>query len=232
MLDDYTTRGMIIRAAFRLAELRGWRRLGLDDIAREAGLSLADVRGEFDSKNAILEAFVQEVDRAVLKRSEPDPDEPARDRIFDVMMTRFEILTPYKAALRRIAAETRSRPGAMVRLTCLSLRSQYWMLLAAGIAADAPGASLKVPGLLAVYARAAGVWLDDDDPGHGRTMAAVDRELRRGERWLTRLDRFGADAIRLACSLVPRRRRRRAGPDDAPDAQPGPEPTVEEPRAG
>lgn len=230
MLDDYTTRGMIIRAALRLAERKGWRRLGLDDIALEAGLSLADVRGEFDSKSAILEAFVQEVDRAVLKRSEPDPDEPARDRIFDVLMTRFEILTPYKAALRRIASETRCRPGSMARLTCLSLRSQYWMLLAAGIGADTPGASLRVPGLLAVYARAAAVWLDDDDPGNGRTMAALDRELRRGERWLTRLDTFGADAIRLACRFMPRRRG--AGRDDGRGAQPNAGPAAEEPRAG
>ncbi|MCG8561896.1 MAG: TetR/AcrR family transcriptional regulator [Hyphomicrobiales bacterium] len=230
MLDDYTTRGMIVRAALRLAEQKGWRRLGLDDIAREAGLALADVRAEFDSKGAILEAFMQEVDRAVLKASDPDPDEPARDRIFDVLMTRFEVLAPYKAALRRIAREAQYRPGSMAYLTCLSLRSQYWMLLAAGIGVDAPGASLKVPGLLAVYGRAAAVWLDDDDPGHGRTMAALDRELRRGERWLTRLDTFGADAIRLACRFVPRRRRPRA--DEGPVVQPVPGPTAEEPRAG
>lgn len=231
MLDDDTKRGRIIRAALKLAAETGWRRLGLHDVAREADVTLADIRGRFESKTAILEAFTEEVDREVLKTAEPDPDQPARDRIFDVVMTRFDVLAPYKEALRRIAHDTRAAPGAAAQLARASLRSQSWMLAAAGIEATGPLARARAPGLLCVYARVMGVWLDDDDPGHGRTMAALDRELRSGERWLRRLDTVCSDLGRLACSLLPRRRRYE--PDVAmPPAETDLGPGAEQPGVG
>jgi hypothetical protein len=60
----------------------------------------------------------------------------------------------------------------------------YWMLEAAGIGTDGATGGLRVAGLAAVYASVFRVWLEDDDPGHARTMAALDRRLRRGERSL------------------------------------------------
>ena len=55
------------------------------------------------------------------------------------------------------------------------------MLAAAGIDGEGCRGLLRVQGLLAIYARVFPVWLDDDDPGLARTMAALDRRLRRGE---------------------------------------------------
>ena len=39
--------------------------------------------------------------------------EPARERIFDVMMRRIDALTPYKAALRRMTAGPTIRPAGV-----------------------------------------------------------------------------------------------------------------------
>ena len=41
---------------------------------------------------------------------------------------------------------------------------------------------MRVAGLGMIYASVFGIWLEDDDPGLARTMAALDRRLRRGER--------------------------------------------------
>jgi hypothetical protein len=45
------------------------------------------------------------------------------------------------------------------------------------------------------------VWLKDDDPGLARTLAALDRELARGQRW--------AGFLEDMCRFAPRCRRRR-----------------------
>ena len=62
------------------------------------------------------------------------------------------------------------------------------MLHAAGIGTDGVEGGLKVAGLASVYASVFRTWLDDDDPGLARTMAALDRRLRRGERTYARIE--------------------------------------------
>ena len=68
-------------------------RIGLAEIAERAGVSLAELRGEFGSPLAILAAHVKELDRKVLAEVDPDMDEESpRERLFDVLMRRLELL--------------------------------------------------------------------------------------------------------------------------------------------
>ena len=62
------------------------------------------------------------------------------------------------------------------------------MLAAAGISTEGPLGRLKLQGAVIVFANTLETWLDDDDPTLARTMARLDRELRRGERVLERAD--------------------------------------------
>ena len=82
-----------------------------------------------------------------------------------------------------------------------------WMLTAADINAGGPGGALRAQGLALLYASALRTWVDDDDPGLARTMAALDRELARGGRWAGLLDTL--------CRFAPSRYgpRRRSRPD-------------------
>jgi hypothetical protein len=73
----------------------------------------------------------------------------------------------------------------------------HWMLEAAGIGTEGATGGLRVTGLAAVYASVFSIWLEDDDPGHARTMAALDRRLRRGERSLRNVEQVGSVMQRL-----------------------------------
>ncbi|MEE3092498.1 MAG: TetR family transcriptional regulator, partial [Pseudomonadota bacterium] len=53
-----------------------------------------------------------------------------------------------------------------------------------------PFGLLRAKGLLAVWLITERVWLGDDSPDLGPTMAALDRNLRRAEKFATQLDRF------------------------------------------
>ena len=69
--------------------------IGLADIAARADVSLAELRGEFGSPLAILAAHVKELDRQVLAGIDHDLDEESpRERLFDVLMRRIELLAP------------------------------------------------------------------------------------------------------------------------------------------
>ena len=133
MFDEFSKRSKAVRAALELAQQRDWGDITLGDIARQAGLDLADLRREFACKSDILRAFQAEVDAEVLaKAKQAGPDGSVRDRLFDIIMTRFEVMGPYKPALKRIACYLRCRPGEASLIACSTLASQYWMLAGAG----------------------------------------------------------------------------------------------------
>lgn len=206
MLDLTSDRGKIVDAALRLAGEHGWRKLSMDRIAVAAGVSLAKLRQEFRSKAHILAGFTRAVDDGVLGKLTPADLETAhRDRLFDVIMTRFELMTPYKSGLRRVREDLQYRPGESLAQFGVAARSNYWMLAAAGVDAEGSRGFLRLPGLMAIYARVFDIWLEDSDPGLARTMAALDSRLRRGERFMQRLDDICATAERFCAGFAPSR---------------------------
>jgi ubiquinone biosynthesis protein COQ9 len=220
MFDDFSKRSKAVRAALDLAKERSWGEVTLADIAQAAGLDLSDLRREFSCKSDIVRAFQREVDAELLAKVKPAGEgQSPRDRLFDIVMTRFELMQPYKPALKRIAAYLSWRPGESAALACSSLASQYWMLAGAGTKLDGPGGAVRVAGLASVYGKVFQVWLDDPSPSLDKTMAALDQRLARGERMLSAVDRACEDLCRLACAFVPRGWKR-AEPASEPPPQP------------
>ncbi len=228
MLDRSTPKGRLVEAAMKLAEARAWGDVALMDIAREAGLTLLDLKGEVSSKDDIVAAFGRAVDDEVLRRSQPQAGgagstaEPARDRVFGVIMTRFDVLQPYRTALRSILKDAGPAGAAMAMRRML--RSQHWMLAAAGIPTDSVGGAVRVAGLAAVYAEVFRTWLGDEDPGMAKTMAVLDNRLRNGERWLRSFDDLQSGMQRMRTSMSgfkgfdskAWRERQRPGQEDRP----------------
>jgi AcrR family transcriptional regulator len=211
--DTPSKRDAVIDALMRLAAERPWRDIEVTDIAEAAGMTLAEFRDLFPSKGAVLAAFSRRIDRQVLETPSDDlAGEPARERVFDVMMRRIDALTPYRAALRRIAFGLRQDPLALAALNRVALNSQRFMLAAAGISTEGRHGFLKLQGAVIVFSNTLETWFEDDDPTLARTMARLDRELRRGERVLERaedLRRFTAPFRVLGQALLDRGSRRR-----------------------
>lgn len=194
MLDKFSPKGRILAAALDCAAAKSWDEVTLLDIAEAAKLPLAELRNELGSKTEILAGLMRAVDDEVLKRAPKRTEgQGARDALFDIVMIRFDVLTPYRAALKSIYASGPADP-ALARPV---LSSMHWMLEASGIGTDGASGSLRVTGLAAVYASVFRTWLEDDDPGHARTMAALDRRLRRAERTLRNVEDVGSILHRL-----------------------------------
>ena len=135
MIDTTQPLGRAVAAALRLAEKKSWAQISLLDIADEAGLTLVELSRHVSSKTAVLRAFARLVDDEVLRKAERrEPEESLRERLFDVVMTRFETMAPYRAGLKRIAAEAAFAPELVPSV----MTSQAWMLVAAGYSGGRP----------------------------------------------------------------------------------------------
>jgi AcrR family transcriptional regulator len=183
-----TPREKIIAAFMALLAEKSIETIGLAEIAERSGVSLADLRGEFSSPIAILAAQVKELDRQVLAGSDPDMDEEdARERLFDVLMRRLELLAPHKEAVRSLMRSARRDPPLALALNAMTVRSQQWMLTAAGIGASGPKGMVRAQGTALLFANVLRTWVDDDDD-QTRTLAALDNQLARGQRFAGMLD--------------------------------------------
>lgn len=205
-----TEREKIIAAFLALLADKSFEAIGLSDIAERAGVTLAQLRAEFSSTLAVLAAFIKATDRAVLAEDLSEmAEEPARERLFDVLMRRLEVLTPHRDAIRSLIGSARRDPPLAFALNALAVRSQQWMLTAAGIGAAGPRGAIRAQGLALLFASVLRTWIHDDDPGLARTMAALDRALARGQRFAGLLDDLYAISLRICRQGSIRRRRRR-----------------------
>jgi len=200
-------RDKAVDALMALLAEHSFEEIGLAEVAGRAGLKLSQLRAEFGSTLAILAAHIKDIDRIVLGGGDGDvAEESPRDRLFDVLMRRIEALEPYKESTRSLLRSARRNPGLAFALNAMAVRSQHWMLEAAGIGAHGPKGALRAQGAALLFARALAVWLNEDEEGHDRTMAALDRGLASAERWSGFLDDLMC--IPAAICRGPRRRHR------------------------
>jgi AcrR family transcriptional regulator len=213
-------RDRLVDAFLALLAEQPFERIGLGDVARRAGLTLSQLRQEFSSVMAILPAHVKRVDAQVLEGDTADmADETPREKLFDLLMRRLEILAPHKAAMRSLMRSAARNPGLALALNGLAVRSQQWMLTAADIGTSGPKGMMRAQAMAVLFACVMRVWVNDEDPGLARTMAALDRELARAGRWSGFLDDLCA-IPEAACRARDRFRARRRGARDRDDEEP------------
>jgi ubiquinone biosynthesis protein COQ9 len=186
------------KAALREALLKmvaagGWRDLSYADIAKDAGLSLAAAYEAYPSKGAILTGIGRDIDARLFASLEDDPlDGSPKDRLFDLLMRRFDALNDHREAYAALAWEL---PRTPVEAGCLALqlrRSLANMLEAAGLSASGLRGAFRIEGLGALYACALRVWLKDETADLSKTMAELDKRLGQVERCINMTRRKAA----------------------------------------
>jgi AcrR family transcriptional regulator len=166
------------RALLALAVDRPWRLISLRDIAEAADIPFTELYARTPSKTALLARLSAGLDEAALATAaNQSPD--AHDRLFDAVMARLEAMEPDREALIAIAREAGS--AAIVPHFPATARA---ILEAAGVDAS----PVRLAAMIAVWARVAQVWRDDEG-ALNRTMAEIDKRLKEMRR---RLGRVGA----------------------------------------
>ena len=169
----------LINAAMILAARRRWRDINMADIASEAKIPVADALSHSRSKVAILGALGRHIDRVVLNDLHMDPDigDSPKDRLFELMMRRFDAMADYRSGLASVNADLDFNPIAAVRRVCRIKNTMTLTLEAAGISAAGPCGLLRQQGLGAIYIYCLSVWFNDETDDMSATMAALDRAL-------------------------------------------------------
>ena len=156
-------------------------------------LGVAELYALFPDKVSLAAAFMARIDAEVLEGTQPslDPDETARDRLFDVMMRRYDALRPHRAALRAIRRAgmrdpmlTMSAGAGPATLDAGDARSR-----GDRFRARLSGAA-RQNGLIAIHYAVSRVFDKDESQDLSATMAALDRRLKMAEKWAEVFERY------------------------------------------
>lgn len=151
-------------------------------VAERAEVPLSEVYREFPSQDRLLAALSRRIDEAMLEADRAELAElPPRDRVFELIMHRFEAMQPFRGGLERLARAARRDPALLLGTACRLERSLIWLQTAAGLDASGLRARLARRALSLVYLRALQVWFDDPGLDMAKTMAELDKLLRRAE---------------------------------------------------
>lgn len=160
----------------------GWRGFSFHELANRAEMTLAEMRQTFRGKAAILDALSLRLDDAMLA---VDRDElaglPPRDRVFELIMSRLEAMAPFRAGLVRLSKEVRRDPELALIIGCRLDQSMAWLQDAAGFRSGGLRSKLRRHLLTGIYLKTLNAWAGDDSVDLAKTMAALDKDLRRIE---------------------------------------------------
>jgi AcrR family transcriptional regulator len=171
------------QALLHLVETQGWTDLSFAEIAERAGVPIAEAHRIYPSKTAVLVGLSRAIDERVLNSLGSDPLEGTpKDRLFDIVMRRFDVLKSDREAYRRLMRQLPATPDSFAALLCQLRRSLTLTLEAAGISAGGLKGALRLKGLLAIYLAGLRVFAQDESDDLAKTMAEVDKRLGQAEK--------------------------------------------------
>lgn len=193
MMLDPTLRRDLARAALTLAATTPWRDITLAALADAASRPLADLYGAslWEAVDCAEEAF----DRAIADGSAAlDPQQSVRDRLFDLIMKRFEAMEPHRKAVMGMEYGVDRDPTLLASQHQRHVRCARWVLALAGLEADGVTGQARAQGLGVIIGQARAAWRGDVDGDFAKTMASLDKNLRRAEEMFGRWAGFEAKA--------------------------------------
>jgi ubiquinone biosynthesis protein COQ9 len=185
--DVSETLTKLAQSALDMAAEAPWQDLTLADIGSACDVTLANCARLGITKADIAGQIDHDLDQTMLA-SQPtiDKTQGVRDRLFDVLMGRFDGMEENRASWVSILAGEKFDVLSQFARRARRARTGAWALEASGVtASDMRGAGRAI-GIARILRLVEKAWVDDG-PDLAKTMARLDQELRKGEEWVERL---------------------------------------------
>lgn len=179
-LQDITAfKNNVVEAALELAASKSWDDVSMYAIARQADVDNDDLTALFEDKEDILAAYAAQVDKRVdaAFQGEDTAQDSERDRLFDVLMERFDILNENREAVTSILNTITLDPKQGIDSLPHLCKSMRRMANTAGITLCGLRGAIKITALTILYLKLLRDWVKDDSPDMAATMAGLDKAL-------------------------------------------------------
>ena len=171
-------RDNIINTTLRLTSQNGWKGFSMLDIAKGCDMPFAELLEWFSDKTDVLIAYGRSVDlQACSDVRDVDVSLAVKDRVFEILMARFDVISDNKDAVTSILKDLKCDPVSAFTTFPHLTHSMRVMLEHGGVRVSGVRGSLWVYALAVCYISTLRVWVNDDSVDLSKTMAALDKNL-------------------------------------------------------
>jgi AcrR family transcriptional regulator len=176
--DILDLKRQVIQASLDLAKDVNWADITMADIAQEAKIESSILTALFEDKSTILSAYARQIDlRLEDEFKGQGGDESTRDRLFDIVMERFDILNENRLSIISILNAITLQPYEALSSLPFLCRSSETMLGLAGYKTNGWKGCALITAFAIGYIKILRDWVNDDTPDMAATMASVDKAL-------------------------------------------------------
>ncbi|MCS7268637.1 MAG: hypothetical protein N2038_02330 [Geminicoccaceae bacterium] len=168
----------LLLEAWKLVAEKGWRGFSPIELARRTGRPLPEIYAVFTEPRDLLRALGHRLDAAMLDVPLAELERlSVRERLFELLMRRFEAMRPFRDGLAAAGREVWCDPALLCGTIANLERGSYWLLEASEAGLSGIWARLGRCALQIAYVRVFRVFLEDDTADLSRTMAELDKRL-------------------------------------------------------
>ena len=174
----------IIEESFLFIGKIGWKEFSIERFAEENNYKTSEVKNFIGNKNDLLIEFSKMIDEKVELNIniEEFENSDVKDNIFELIMMRFDAMTPFKGGLKKIINEIKS-PIILKEISQNILVSMDFYLEFSNAYDDTIFDVIKKKSLFLIYSYCFKVWLNDDSKELSKTMSELDRLLNYAEKF-------------------------------------------------
>ena len=174
----------IIEESFFFIEKIGWEEFSMERFAAENKYKTSEIKNLISNKNDLLIEFSKMIDEKVELNIDIEEFEntDVKDNIFELIMMRFDALTPFKGGLKKIIYEIKS-PIILKEISQNILVSMDFYLEFSNAYDHTIFDVIKKKSLFLIYSYCFKAWLNDDSKELSKTMSELDRLLNYAEKF-------------------------------------------------
>lgn len=162
-----------------LAE-KGWSGLTKAQLQKSKHISVDEAEALSQAPEQVIALISQYVTEITLNSFDAEVTETEREALFELFMTRFEVMQDNREAFCAIHRAARENP-CLLRVLLCELRKMVPNLVRQAL----PDFKMTLPqvlGLMGIYMVCVYVWVTDESADLSATMAALDKNLGMAER--------------------------------------------------
>lgn len=165
----------IAKCSLAILKTKLWENISIKEIKKKSKVINFDkiVKNKIDILNLINSYF----DYNLTLKCKKIETSNSRDMLFEIIMTRFDILQLYRKEVLSIFSYFKKRPNYLLFFLPNLLDSIILMLSFAKISIKGIKGQIKIKGMMIIYISIFFVWIKDQGPSLEKTMTSVDDYL-------------------------------------------------------
>ncbi len=165
---------ILAKNTLKLIEKKPWSK-----VVPETDLSISaykDINSKIDLLKNINKFFDYE-----LRKIHSLEDSSSKDRLFEVLMARFDILNTYRKPVKNLFTNFRSNPHQFLPLVPSFIETIILMSTLAGINVNGPKGAINIKSIFIIYILSAFTWVEDENESLEKTMMVLDKYISKAD---------------------------------------------------